>query len=71
VAVVDQPVNHGGGEFVIAKDSVPLGKLQIRRDDQALLLVTLRNDLKQQFTGFLMKRNEPNLVQHKQFYPPQ
>jgi hypothetical protein len=39
VAVVNQTVNHSGGELVVAEHRVPLGKFQIGSDDEALLLV--------------------------------
>ncbi|RED76014.1 hypothetical protein DFP98_11374 [Cohnella phaseoli] len=37
-----QTVNHGCGHLVIGEDSPPLGKLQIRRNDQTAALVAVR-----------------------------
>ena len=41
VGVVDEPVNEGGCEPVVAKDGVPLGELQVGGNDKAPALVTV------------------------------
>lgn len=41
MGVVDEPVNEGGSEAVIAKYSVPLRELQIRSDDKASALIAI------------------------------
>jgi len=63
VAMVNQAVNHSSGEFIVAEHRVPLGEFQIGCDDEALLLVAVGYHLKQQLAGFLVQRDEPNLVQ--------
>lgn len=41
MGVMDEPVNEGGGEAVVAKDGVPLTKLQVGSDDKASALVAI------------------------------
>lgn len=41
VGVVDEPVNEGRCEAVVAKDGVPLGELQVGGNDEAPALVTI------------------------------
>ena len=41
VAVVGQPVNHGGCHLFIGKDAAPFRKLQVRCQDEALALVAV------------------------------
>ena len=41
VGVVDEPVNEGGGESVVAEDGVPLAELQIGGNDEAPALITV------------------------------
>lgn len=41
MGMVDQPVNEGGCEPVVAKDSVPLRELQVGSNNKTLSLVTI------------------------------
>ena len=41
MAVVSQPVNHGGCHLFIGKDAAPFRELQVRRQDEALALVAV------------------------------
>ena len=41
VGVVDEPVNEGRCEAVVAEDSVPLAELQVGSDDEAFSLITI------------------------------
>ena len=43
MGVVDQPVDEGGGETVVAKNGVPLAEFQIGSDDEAAPLILLPN----------------------------
>lgn len=45
--MVDDPVDDGGGHVVITEDGSPAGELEVRRQDQGLLLVGLRDDPEQ------------------------
>ena len=47
MGVVDEPVNEGGGEPVISKDSVPLRKFQVRCNNEASTLIAIGNDLEE------------------------
>jgi hypothetical protein len=46
---MNHSVKKCGGDFCVGEDVVPPGKFKICRDYERLSLVTLRNDLKQQF----------------------
>lgn len=41
MGVVDEPVNEGRGETVVAKDGVPLAELQVGGNDEAFSLITV------------------------------
>ena len=41
VGVMDEPVNEGGSETVVAKDGVPLTELQVGGNDEASALITV------------------------------
>ena len=41
VGVVDEPVNEGGSEAVVAEDSVPLTEFQVGGNDEAPALITV------------------------------
>ena len=41
MAVVGQPVNHGGCHLFIGEDAAPFRELQVRRQDEALALVAV------------------------------
>ena len=62
MGVVDQTVNEGGGEAVVAKDGIPLAKLQIRGNDEAFPLVAVGDHLEKQLGGVLMEWDKANLV---------
>ena len=42
-AVVDDPVDDRGGHMIITEDGTPLGKRQVRRQDQTALFVALHD----------------------------
>lgn len=41
VGVVDEPVNEGGSESVVAEDGIPLAELQVGGNDEAPALITV------------------------------
>ena len=41
VGVVDEPVNEGGSEAVVAKDCIPLAELQVGSNDKAAAFVAV------------------------------
>lgn len=47
-AVVDDPVDDRGGHVIVTEYGTPLGKRQVRRQNQTALFVGIRDDLEQQ-----------------------
>lgn len=64
--VVDDPVDHGRGELVVAQDGAPLGELDVGRDDQAAPLVAVRRHLEQHPRAGHVDRHVSELVQYHQ-----
>src|SRR5699024_2675342 len=68
MAVVDWPVNQSCRQPVVSKDGVPLRKLQVGGNNQALALVAVRNHLEQQLGCILVQRYKANFVNHNQLH---
>ena len=68
MAVVDQSVNQSCRQPVVSKDGVPLRKLQVGGNNQALALVAVRNHLEQQLGCILVQRYKANFVNHNQLH---
>ena len=62
MGVVDQTVNEGGDEAVVAKDGIPLAKLQIRGNDEAFPLVAVGDHLEKQFGSILVEWDKANFI---------
>lgn len=62
MGVVDQAVNEGCGKAVVAKDGIPLAKLQIGGNDETLPFIAVGDHLKEQFGSVLVEWNEANFV---------
>lgn len=45
VGVVDQPVDEGGGQAVVAENGVPLAELQVGGNDEAAPFIAVRDHL--------------------------
>jgi len=56
VAVVGQPVEHGGGHLGIAKHLGPIGEGQVGGDQQGGVLVELADQMEQQLAAGLAER---------------
>ena len=67
VGVVDQPVDESCGKTVVSKNGVPLRKLQIGSNNEALAFVAVRDYLEKQLCCILVQGNETNLINHNQF----
>ena len=67
MAVVDQSVNQSCRQPVVSKDGVPLRKLQIGSNNEALAFVAVRDYLEKQLCCILVQGNETNLINHNQF----
>ena len=50
--VVDEPVDHGGGDDVVAEDLAPAAEDLVTGDDQAGSFVAGRDELEEQVRGF-------------------
>jgi hypothetical protein len=53
VGVVDDPVDHGGGDGLVAEDGSPAGEWQVRGQDEGGVLVAGGNQLEEQVRGVL------------------
>src|SRR6266508_375934 len=61
--VVDQPVDHGGGDDVVAEDLAPAAEDFVAGDDQAGSFVAAGDELEEQVGGFGFERDVADLVQ--------
>ena len=68
MAVVDQSVNQSCRQPVVSNDGVPLRKLQVGGNNQALALVAVRDHLEQQLGCVLVQRYKANFVNHNQLH---
>lgn len=48
MSMVDEAVDHRGSHLVVREDAAPLRELLVRRQDQALALIAVRDDPKEQ-----------------------
>jgi hypothetical protein len=62
VGVVDEAVDHGGGDGVVAEDLAPPPEGLVGRDDEAGSLVASGNQLEEQVGGFGLERDVADLV---------
>jgi hypothetical protein len=56
VAVVGQPIEHGGGHFGVAKDLRPICEGEIGGDQQRHVLIELADQVEQQLAAGLAER---------------
>jgi len=61
-----EPVNQCRCQAVIPEDLIPATKLQVRGGDDALLLVTVRDDGKEQFSRRTLEGHIPHLIEDEQ-----
>src|SRR3974390_686519 len=65
--VVQDPIEHGGGEYSVArKRLVPTAESEVRRQDQRALFVTARNDLEEQIGLLASERQKTDSVDDQQ-----
>ena len=60
--MVDEPVDHGGGDDVIAEDLAPTPEDLVRGDDQAGPLVAGADELEEQVRGLGFEGDVADLV---------
>jgi hypothetical protein len=63
MAVVREPVEQSRRQLGVAEDGGPFREAQVRRDDQARLLVELAHEVEQQRTAGLAERQVAELVE--------
>ena len=68
-SMVDQPVDRGGGELVVAEHRAPLAELDVGGDDHAPLLVAAAHDLEQQPRPLDAQRHVAELVEDDEVRP--
>src|SRR5215470_20117122 len=65
LGVVDQPVDHGRGDHVVAEDLSPAAEGLVAGDDQARPLIPGRYQLEEQVGGLGLERDVADLVDDK------
>ena len=60
--VVNDPVDHGGSDRVVAEDFSPPGEGQVAGQDQGRVFTAAGNELEEQVRGFSFKRNVTNFI---------
>ena len=71
MGVVDEPVNEGCCETVVAKDGIPLAEFQIGSDDEAPPLIAVGDDLEEQLRAVLVQGDEADLIHDDELHPSQ
>jgi len=59
---VDDPVDHGGGDGLVAEHAAPAGERQVRGQDQGSVLVSAGDELEEQVRGVLLEGEVADLV---------
>src|ERR1700722_10011636 len=66
VGVVDEAVDHGGGDGVVAEDLAPPAERLVGGDDEAGPLVAAGDELEEQVGGLGLERDVADLVDDQQ-----
>ena len=66
LAVMRQPVQHGGGHLLVPEDLRPLTEGKVGGDHQRGLLIELGYQVEQQLTAIFRKGQIPQLIEHDQ-----
>jgi hypothetical protein len=69
VGVVDESVDHGGGDDIVAEHLSPAAELLVGGDDQAGVLVSRRDELEEQVRCFGLEGDVADLVDNQQRIP--
>jgi len=64
--VVDEPVDHGGGDDVVAEDLAPPPERLVGGDDQAGAFVAGGDELEEQVCRFGLEGDVPDLIDDEQ-----
>jgi hypothetical protein len=60
--VVDDAVDHGGGDGLVTEDAAPSGERQVGGEDQRGVLVAAGDQLEEQVRGVLLEGQVADLV---------
>ena len=63
---MDDAIDECRREARVAKDAIPLAELKVGRDDQALSLIPVSDEMEQEFRRFFCERDVSHLVQNDQ-----
>jgi hypothetical protein len=63
--VVDEPVDHGGGDYFVAEDFAPPSERLLGGDDQAGTLIAAGDELEDQVGRLGFERDEADLIDHQ------
>src|SRR5262249_14194359 len=66
---MDEPVDHRGGDDVVAEDLAPAGKRLITRDDHGRALIAGGHQREHQVRGLRIERDIANLVDDQKWDP--
>ena len=66
VGVVNDPVDHRGGDGEVAEDVAPAGEWQVAGHDQGRVFVAGRDELEEQVCGVLVERDVAHFVNDQQ-----
>lgn len=65
LGVVDEAVDHGRGDHVVAEDLSPAAEDLVAGHDQTRAFISGRNQLEEQVGGFVLERDVADLVDHQ------
>jgi hypothetical protein len=66
VGVVDDAVDHGGSDGLVAEDPAPAAERQVAGEDQRRVLVAGGDELEEQVCGVLLERKVADLIDDDQ-----
>ena len=64
--MVDDPVDHGGGDGLVAEHASPAGEGQVAGEDERCVLVAAGDELEEQVGGVLLEGQVADFVDDDQ-----
>jgi hypothetical protein len=71
IAMVCEPIEHGGGHLGVAEDLRPIGESEVRGDDDGGIFVELADQVEQQLRAGLAERQIAEFVDHDEIVAQQ
>ena len=65
MAMMNQSIDDGTGDFFVAENTVPFAEIEIGRDSDTLVLVSLRDHLEKQLRALSVQRNVSPFVAYQ------